>query len=109
MYECKTTFSSTTGTRFHKGETISLSQLGNLPAEERAYFRRAGSSEPAVQVDDDSDSILDTAIDIGIGLGISSLMGSDSDHDPGSSSDSGSSFDGFDGGDFGGGGASGDF
>lgn len=105
-YECKTTFSSITGTRFHKGETISLSQLSDLPAEERAYFRRTGSSELSRDSDDEP-GILDTALDIGIGIGLSSLFNSDSDSS--GSSDSGSSFDGFGGGDFGGGGASDDF
>jgi uncharacterized membrane protein YgcG len=53
--------------------------------------------------------ILDTAIDLGISLAITSLLSSDdspsSNSDYGSS-DSGSSFDSFGGGDFGGGGSS---
>lgn len=56
----------------------------------------------------DDNNIIDTAIDIGISIAIGSL--SDSDNSSSSSnSDSGLSFDGFDGGSFGGGGASDDY
>lgn len=58
--------------------------------------------------EDDSlvDAVIDTAINIGIGLAINSLFDNSSDGG-GTSTDSGNSFDGFGGGSFGGGGADG--
>lgn len=81
----------------NSSKTIDDYQYNRLPYAEKRQWRRKYEEE------DVKDSIIDTAIDVGIGLAVSSLF-----NDSPSINDS-PSFGGFDGGDFGGGGASGDF
>jgi uncharacterized membrane protein YgcG len=75
------------------------------PARHPVTDQNSGTRERADVEEDDDNSILSTAIDSGISLSIA-----DTDFDtPSSDTDTSSDFSGFDGGDSGGGGASGDF
>lgn len=100
MYKCIMTFIAMNGTTYYAGETISYSEYNFLNLKDRAYFRQ--------EEEDAIDTIVDTALDVGLGIVIGSMLsgGDDSSSSMPSSDDS---FGGFDGGDFGGGGASGDF
>jgi len=109
-YKCIRNFRSIRGTNYSKGQIISGANYNTLYTLEQYNFQPDYSSAFHCVPPDEPHGIVDDIVNLGTGIAIGSIIGNmfDSDSD-GSSSSSDSGFDGFGGGDFGGGGASSDY
>jgi len=95
------TFTAMSGTTYYTGETIPYSEYNFLNLKDRGNFRQ--------EEEDIVDTIVDTALDVGLGMVLGSMLNSDNNDNSSPLTSNDDSFGVFDGGDFGGGGASSDF
>lgn len=109
MYKCIKSMTIYPDTYVRAGDVIKKNLYDTLDWVEKSNFKQILEENEEVPSDDDI-NLIDTALDVvSIGLSVSSIFADLNSSNNNSSSNDSPSFGGFDGRDFGGGGAGGDF